>query len=101
MTRKAAARTQHETVAARQETEQWTGRMARPAENARDTKEPERRLQKRVRQNGRAGQTRTQPDAMGTISSERAQWLDAIRALARAAAQADHDAATRSTGRSL
>lgn len=31
----------------------------------------------------------------------RAAWLDAIRALARAAAQADHDAATRTTGRTI
>ncbi len=29
----------------------------------------------------------------------RAAWLDAIRALARAAAQRDHDAATRTSGR--
>ena len=95
MTRKGAARTQHEPGLAREETEQWTGSMARPAENARDTKEPERRLQKRVRQDGRADQTGTQPDAMGTISAERAQWLEMIRALARGAAQLEHAAALR------
>lgn len=37
------------------------------------------------------------PGAFNPVAAH-AAWLDAIRALARAAAQADHDAATRTTG---
>lgn len=100
MTRKGAARTQHETGAARTEdTEEQTGRKARPAKNARDTEEPARRPQKRIRREGQADQPGAQTDAVSEISTARAAWLDAIRALARAAAQADHDAATRTSGR--
>ncbi|WP_276317022.1 hypothetical protein [Nioella ostreopsis] len=36
---------------------------------------------------------------MASISAAQVQWLEMIRALARAAAQADHDASTRTTGR--
>lgn len=40
------------------------------------------------------------PGAFNPVAA-RTAWLDAIRALARAAAQADHDAATRTTGRPI
>jgi hypothetical protein len=99
MTRKAAARSQHEPGAARKETEQGTGRKARPAKRARGTEEPARRPQKRIRREGQADQPGAQADAVAEISTARAAWLEMIRALARAAAQADHDAATRTTGR--
>lgn len=102
MTRKEAARTQHEASANRTEdTEEQTGRKSRPVKNAWDTEEPARRPQKRIRREGQADQPGAQTDAVAESSTARAAWLDAIRALARAAAQADHDAATRTTGRTI
>ena len=102
MTRKGAARTQHEPGLARtEETEEQTRRKSRPAKNAWDTEEPARRPQKRLRRECQADQPGAQADAVAEISTARAAWLAAIRDLARAAAQADHDAATRSTGRTI
>lgn len=55
-----------------------------------------------VRAEPRSGQAAAVPGA-GAFNpvAARTAWLDAIRALARAAAQADHDAATRTTGRPI
>jgi hypothetical protein len=69
--------------------------MSRPAKNARDTEEAARRPQNQIRRNGRADPPGAQPDAVAEISAARVQWLEMIRALARGAAQQDHDAAIR------
>jgi hypothetical protein len=79
-----------------EKTEQGTGRMSRSAKIATDTEEPGPR-QQRVRREGRDASLGTQPDAAAQISEAREAWLGMIRALARAAAQRDHDAALRTT----
>ncbi|MFV1876098.1 hypothetical protein [Nioella sp.] len=100
MNRNRAARTQHEPGAARTgKTEDRTGRGVHPTKSARDTDEAARQPQKRIRREGQAEQPGAQADAMASISAAQVQWLEMIRALARAAAQADHDASTRTTGR--
>lgn len=101
MNKNRAARTQHEPGTARTgETEDWTGCAVRPAKSARDTEEAARRPQKRIRREGhQADQPRAQPDAEVEIAAARAAWFKVIRALARAAAHADHDAATETDGR--
>lgn len=101
MTRKTAAHGQHDPGATRtEETEDGTGRAVRPAKSARDTEEAARRPQKRIRREGhQADQPRAQPDAEVEIAAARAAWFEVIRALARAAAHADHDAATETDGR--
>lgn len=60
------------------------------------------KMPKPVRAEPRSGQAAeaSGPGAFNPVAA-RAAWLDAIRALARAAAQADHDAATRTTGRPI
>jgi acyl-CoA reductase-like NAD-dependent aldehyde dehydrogenase len=60
------------------------------------------KMPKPVRADPGSGAAAEAPDA-GAFNpvAARAAWLDAIRALARAAAQADHDAATRTTGRTI
>lgn len=57
---------------------------------------------KSIRAEPGSGQAAEAPGP-GTFSpvAARAAWLEAIRVLARAAAQADHDAATRTTGRTI
>lgn len=76
MNKKRAARTQHKLCTAR-------------------TGETEDQTRREVRDDLPGAQA----DAVAEISAARAAWLEMIRALARAAAQADHDAATRTTGR--
>ena len=96
MTRKTAAHGQHEPGATRTEdTEDGTGRMSRSdrtktvssgsAHPIQDDGAPE------VLKDGPGGHTTT----------ARAAWLEAIRALARAAVQADHDALTGTDRRAI
>lgn len=100
MNRNRAARTQYKPGAARTgKTEDRTERGVHPTESARDTEEAARRPQKGIRRGGQAEQPDAQANAVAEISAARVQWLEMIRALARGAAQADHDAATRATGR--
>jgi hypothetical protein len=103
MNKNRAARTQHEPGAARTgETEDRTRRGVRPAKGARDTEEAARRPQKRIRREGhQADQPGAQLDAEAEIAAARTAWLEVIRALARAAAQADHDALTGPDGRAI
>jgi hypothetical protein len=99
MNRKRAAGSQHEPGVARtDETEDGIGCRAR---SPKGTAGPEPRLQRRIRRDGQDALPGTQPDAMATSSAARVQWLAAIRVLARAAAQADHDAAARTSGRPI
>lgn len=60
------------------------------------------KLPKPIRAEPRSGQAAQAPDpgAFDPVAAH-AAWLDAVRALARAAARADHDAATRTSGRSI
>lgn len=60
------------------------------------------KMPKPVRAEPRSGQAAEAPGpgAFNPVAA-RAAWLDSIRALARAAAQADHDAAARTTGRTI
>ena len=60
------------------------------------------KLPKLIRAEPGSGQAAEAPGP-GAFDAEaaRAAWLEMIRALARAAAQADHDAATRIPGRSM
>ena len=97
MTRKGAAWTQHEPGLARiEETADGTGRKARPAKNVTGGPGCARRIRER---DGTArledGQPGAQPNAEAEVSALRAQWLETIRALARAAAQQDHADALR------
>lgn len=99
MNRNRAARSQHEPGATRtDETEDGTGCKTPPTKG---TAAPEPRSQKRIRRDWQDALPGTQPDKMAEISAARVQWLAAIRVLARAAAQADHDAATRTSGRPI
>jgi hypothetical protein len=60
------------------------------------------KMPKPIRTVSGSGKAPLAPDSWPSDAEvARAAWLEAVRALARAAAQADHDAATRTTGRPI
>jgi hypothetical protein len=100
MTRKRAAQTQYISGAARKDkTEERTGRKARPSKVGTVGAEPAQVSQARIgpecRDDRFDAQLGVQPEADALVSAARAAWLEMIRALARGAAQRDHDAAIR------
>lgn len=89
MTRKAAARTQHEPgLGPTGETEDGKGRGARFSKKTAGVAGPGPLVQQALMHGA-------QPAADSLVSSARAAWLETIRALARAAAKHDHAAALR------
>jgi hypothetical protein len=83
MNKHGAARTQHNPGAARrEETEDGTGRKARP-------------VRKTKASAAAHDPSLGVPGLEMHIPAARAEWLETIRVLARAAAQQDHDAALR------
>jgi hypothetical protein len=100
MARKDAARTQHAPgVAPAEEREERTGHAVRSAlrtkagTNHTDAPGPIPRSDDPARPKGIPPEP--DPGADAQISAARAAWLETIRALARAAAQQDHDTALR------
>jgi hypothetical protein len=83
MNKHGAARTQHQAgEARREETEDGTGRKARPV--------------RKTKASAAANDPALGVPGLETqILAPRAEWLETIRVLARAAAQQDHDAALR------
>jgi hypothetical protein len=99
MTRKRAAQTQHISGAARTETGKGRGRAVCPSKVGTVGAEPAQVSQARIgpecRDDRFDAQLGAQPEADAAVSAARAAWLEMIRALARGAAQRDHDAAIR------
>ena len=99
MTRKDAARSQQDPGAARTETGKGRGRAVRPSKVGIVGAEPAQVSQARIgpewRDDRFDAQHGAQPEAEAAVSAARVAWLEMIRALARGAAQRDHDAAIR------
>lgn len=96
MTRKTAAHGQHEPGATRtDETEDGTGRSVRSDQ----TKTGSNGSARPIQEHAAPELLKDGPDDQTTMA--RAAWLEVIRALARAAAQADHEALNGTDGRAI